>query len=71
MLSPEGILKTMRVTACPFCGVRTDVPHETQELCIAALQGEIDLMRAMVRRVKEPRDRREAATGKPQLPDLT
>ena len=48
----------MRVTACPFCGVATVVPHETQELCITALHGEIALMRAMVRRVKDPqRDR--------------
>jgi hypothetical protein len=44
----------MRVTACPFCGITTAVPHETQELCIAALHGEIALMRAMVDRVKDP-----------------
>jgi hypothetical protein len=43
----------MRVTACPFCGVPTAVPHETQELCIVALHGEIAQMRAMVRRVKD------------------
>ena len=44
----------MRVTACRFCGVPTDVPHETQELCIAALQDEIARMRDMVTRVKKP-----------------
>ena len=59
----------MRVTACPFCGVPTDVPHETQELCIAALQGEVALMRAMVRRVKEPRGQHEEATEEPQTPE--
>jgi hypothetical protein len=59
----------MRVTACPFCGVPTDVPHETQELCIAALQGEVALMRAMVRRVKEPRSQHEEATEEPQAPE--
>ena len=44
----------MKVTACPFCGVATDVPHEKQELCIAALHGEIARMRDLVRRVKDP-----------------
>jgi hypothetical protein len=44
----------MRVTACRFCGVPTDVPHETQELCIAALQDEVARMRDMVTRVKKP-----------------
>jgi hypothetical protein len=44
----------MKVTACPFCGVATDVPHETQELCIAALRREIARMRDLVRRVKDP-----------------
>jgi hypothetical protein len=44
----------MKVTACPFCGVGTDVPHEKQELCIAALHVEIARMRDLVRRVKDP-----------------
>jgi hypothetical protein len=44
----------MKVTACPFCGVATDVPHEKQELCIAALHDEIARMRDLVRRVKGP-----------------
>jgi hypothetical protein len=44
----------MKVTACPFCGVATEVPHEKQELCIAALHGEIARMRDLVRRVKDP-----------------
>ncbi|HMF60168.1 MAG TPA: hypothetical protein VK595_07345 [Vicinamibacterales bacterium] len=44
----------MKVTACPFCGVATDVPHEKQELCIAALRDEIARMRDLVRRVKNP-----------------
>jgi hypothetical protein len=37
---PEG--------ACPFCGVPTDVPHETQEGCIEALHGEIARMRGIL-----------------------
>ncbi len=62
----------MKVTACPFCGVATDVPHEKQELCIAALHDEIARMRDLVRRVKGPpwpdlvRTQREGA-GAPQV----
>jgi hypothetical protein len=59
----------MRVTACPFCGVPTDVPHESQALCIAALHGEIALMRAMVRRVKAPQSEDEQPTEEPQTPE--
>ena len=36
---------------CPFCGVVTDIPHETQEGCIHALQAEIARMRALLDRV--------------------
>jgi hypothetical protein len=43
----------MRVFVCPFCGVATKVPHETQELCIEALQAEIALVREMVHRVRD------------------
>lgn len=38
----------MVVTFCPFCGLGTDLPHETQEACIAALNGEIARMRQVV-----------------------
>lgn len=34
--------------ACPFCGVETDAPHESQEACIAALHAEIDRVRLVV-----------------------
>jgi hypothetical protein len=33
------------IRACPFCGLATDVNHETQEGCIAALHAEIGRMR--------------------------
>ena len=33
---------------CPFCGVTTDVPHETQEACIQALQAEIARVRSVL-----------------------
>lgn len=35
-------------SACPFCGVVTDVPHETQEGCIEALHVEIARMRTIL-----------------------
>jgi hypothetical protein len=38
----------MVVTFCRFCGLGTDLPHETQEACIAALNGEIARMRKVV-----------------------
>jgi hypothetical protein len=38
----------MVVTFCPFCGLGTSSPHETQEACIAALNGEIARMRQVV-----------------------
>jgi hypothetical protein len=33
---------------CPFCGLVTEVPHETQEGCIAALRLEISRMRGIL-----------------------
>jgi hypothetical protein len=41
----------MMVTSCPFCGVGTDLPHETQEACIAALHAEVMRMRQVVSRL--------------------
>jgi hypothetical protein len=41
----------MLVTYCPFCGVGTDLPHETQEACITALHGEIARVRQVVSRL--------------------
>ena len=43
--------------ACPFCGVATDVPHETQEGCIEALQAEIAWMRQILECAKLPGER--------------
>ena len=34
--------------ACPFCGVISEGPHESQEGCIAALHTEIDRMRGIL-----------------------
>jgi hypothetical protein len=38
----------MHTVPCPFCGVVTNVPHETQEGCIAALQEEIARVRGIL-----------------------
>jgi hypothetical protein len=40
--------------ACPFCGVATEVPHETQEGCIEALHEEIGRVRSILEHVREP-----------------
>jgi len=37
---------------CPFCGVVTDAPHETQGGCIEALNAEITRMRAVLEQVR-------------------
>jgi hypothetical protein len=42
----------MTTNTCPFCGVLTDLPHETQEACISALHAEIARVRAVVDRVR-------------------
>ena len=36
---------------CPFCGIPTPTPHETQEGCIEALQAEIARVRAVLDQV--------------------
>ena len=57
----------MNVVICPFCGVVSEVRHETEEACIEALQTEI----ARTRRVLEqtsgpPRPRPVAEDTDPQ-----
>ena len=37
---------------CPFCGVMTPAPHETQEGCIQALNTEITRMRTLLSQVQ-------------------
>ena len=53
------------VRFCPFCGVSTVVPHETQQGCIDALQVEIARMRGILDHLRplkslnsDPEDRR-------------
>ena len=37
---------------CPFCGVETDVAHETQQGCIDALRSEILRVRDILQHVR-------------------
>jgi len=39
------------MSICPFCGVVTETPHETQAGCIEALNAEIARMRAVLQHV--------------------
>jgi hypothetical protein len=38
--------------SCPFCGTGADLPHETQEACIAALHSEISRVRLLMERLR-------------------
>jgi hypothetical protein len=38
---------------CPFCGLATELPHETQATCIEALHEEISHVREIVERMKD------------------
>jgi hypothetical protein len=65
--------KPVAVTSCPFCGASTDLPHDSQVACIAALQEEIALTRRIVDRVKSlahmnPGDDQTAAKPEGQKP---
>ena len=44
----------MKAVVCPFCGIASDVPHETQEGCIQALQAEITRTRQVLESITEP-----------------
>lgn len=51
----------MTVSICPFCGIATAAPHETQELCIEALHLEIERTREILgRRQQHTFDARES-----------
>ena len=51
---------------CPFCGVVTDTPHETQAGCIEALHAEIARMRAVLNQVRS-----SAVPGPPPIEEET
>jgi len=49
---------------CPFCGVDTDVAHESQEGCIQALNAEITRVRELLHQVRSV-----AVPGPPDIED--
>lgn len=44
----------MKFTVCPFCGLVSEIPHDTQEACIQALQSEIKHMRQALAKTTGP-----------------
>ena len=46
----------MKPELCPFCGVVTDVRHDTHQACIDALQSEITLTRHALKQTTEAAD---------------
>jgi hypothetical protein len=58
----------MPSTTCPFCGIVSDEPHETQEACIQALQGEIARTRGILDNSKRPGDGPPAIAAPPGDP---
>ena len=40
------------MSVCPFCGVVTESPHETQQGCLDALQAEITRLRSVLEHVQ-------------------
>jgi len=50
---------------CPFCGLATESPHETQGACIAALHAEISRVRQIVDRLKHDGNPSHAASDIP------
>jgi hypothetical protein len=38
---------------CPFCGMATEIPHETQQACIEALNAEITRTRELIDNVRQ------------------
>ena len=59
----------MKAVICPFCGVVSDGPHESQQACITALQSEIDQTRRVLDHVTEPLP--SASIAEEQDPQLT
>jgi hypothetical protein len=46
------MLAPVQARVCPFCGLSTEVPHETQRGCIDALHAEIARTRGLLDMVK-------------------
>lgn len=61
----------MTLVNCPFCGVATEVRHETQQACIGALHAEIARTRRILELVTEPPppERAESEHAEQEDPD--
>lgn len=44
----------MKPMICPFCGMASDTPHDTQEACIEALRVEVARTREVLEHITEP-----------------
>ena len=56
------------MSTCPFCGVVTEIPHETQEGCIEALHAEIARVRDVLSHVQSaevPHPREDSVDDEP------
>lgn len=62
-------MSTIRATNCPFCGVVTTVPHNTQERCIEALHDEILRLRQILEQVRPHGSERRAADARDDEPE--
>ena len=54
------------MTVCPFCGLATESPHETQAACVEALQEEVTRVRRIVEQVERLKD--EEPATRPSVP---
>lgn len=54
------------MTVCPFCGLATESPHETQAACVEALQEEVTRVRKIVEQVERLKD--EEPATRPSVP---
>lgn len=65
-IAMSGSPKASTTRVCPFCGIATDLNHETQEGCIAALQEEIARMRGILAHLRPAGPR--PASGEAKAP---
>ena len=65
----EGRLHVL--ISCPFCAAGIDLPHETQEACIAALHSEISRIRQVVERLNAPAFAEASARQAPAFADAS
>ena len=55
------------MAVCPFCGVVTEIPHENQEGCVAALTAEIARLRNVLEHSQSTRSRPRWSSPKTRI----